>query len=84
MVGVIEIFLTFVCERRIFRRAVVDLILFLLKNFTTLELREDCLLTTAGFQRMIVGGLELLMWENRDCAIHLSCLDDGASEDSPF
>ena len=49
MVGVIEIFLTFVCETRIFRRAVVDLILYLLKNFTTLELREDGLLTTAGF-----------------------------------
>ena len=69
---------------RILRRAGVDLILYMLKNFTTLELREDDVLTTAGFWSMIVGGLELLMLENWDCEIHLTCLDDGASEDSPF
>ena len=56
----------------------------MLKNFTTLELREDDVLTTAGFWSMIVGGLELLMLENWDCEIHLTCLDDGASEDSLF
>ena len=56
----------------------------MLKNFTTLELREDDVLTTAGFWSMIVSGLELLMLENWDCEIHLTCLDDGASEDSPF
>ena len=28
------------------------------------------------------GGLELLMLANWDCEIHLTCLDDGASEDS--
>ena len=69
---------------RILRRAGVDLILYMLKNFTTLELREDYVLTTAGFWSMIVGGLELLMLANWDCEIHLTCLDDGASEDSPF
>ena len=84
MVGIIGIFLTFVCETRIFRRAVVDLILYLLKNSSTVEIHEDGLLTTAGFRSMIVGGLKLSMWENQDCAIHLSCLEDGASEDSPF
>ena len=68
---------------RILRRAGVDLILYMLKNFTTLELREDDVLTTAGFWSMIVGGLELLMLANWDCEIHLTCLDDGASEDSP-
>ena len=56
----------------------------MLKNFTTLELREDDVLTMAGFWSMIVGGLELLMLENWDCEIHLTCLDDGASEDSLF
>ena len=54
---------------------------YMLKNFTTLELREDDVLTTAG---LVVGGLELLMLENWDCEIHLTCLDDGASEDSLF
>ena len=66
---------------RILRRAGVDLILYMLKNFTTLELHKDDVLTTAG---LIVGGLELLMLENWDCEIHLTCLDDGAREDSPF
>ena len=52
---------------RILRRAGVDLILYMLKNFTTLELREDDVLTMAGFWSMIVGGLELLMLANWDC-----------------
>ena len=53
---------------RILRRAGVDLILYMLKNFTTLELREDDVLTTAGFcWSMIVGGLKLLMLANWDC-----------------
>ena len=57
----------------------------MLKNFTTLELREDDVLTTAGFWNMIVGGLKLLMLENWDFEIfHSTCLDDGASEDSLF
>ena len=45
----LEFYLTFVCQMRILRRAVVDLILYMLKNFTTLELCEDGLLTPAGF-----------------------------------
>ena len=54
----------------------------MLKNFTTLELREDDVLTTAGFRNMIVGGLKLLMLENWDFEIiHSTCLDDGASEE---
>ena len=58
---------------------------YMLKNFTTLELREDDVLTTAGFWNMIVGGLKLLMLENWDFEIiHSTCLDDGASEDSLF
>ena len=57
----------------------------MLKNFTTLELREDDVLTTAEFWNMIVGGLKLLMLENWDFEIiHSACLDDGASEDSLF
>ena len=58
---------------------------YMLKNFTTLELREDDVLTTAGFWNMTVGGLMLLMLENWDFEIiHSTCLDDGASEDSLF
>jgi len=77
-------FLTFVFGTRILRRAGVYLIWYMPKNFTTIELLEDDFLNTAGFWSMIVGGLELLMLENWDCEIHLTCLDDGASEDSPF
>ena len=58
--------------------------MYMLKNFTTLELREDDVLPMAGFWSMIVGGFELLMSENWDCEIHFTCLDDGASEDSLF
>ena len=77
-------FLTFVFETRILRRPGVNLILYMLKNFTILGLLEDDVLTTAGFWSMIIGGLELLMLENWVCEIHLTCLDDGASEDSSF
>ena len=44
----LEFYLTFVCQTRILRRAVVDLILYMLKNLTTLELCEYGVLTTAG------------------------------------